>query len=82
MSYICKDCEHNNHGWCLKKRVNGLKRLNFEQCEFHTDPGTNIYIVKSTDGIGQPSLSIRINDEEAYIPISIIEEFLKEMLRI
>ncbi|WP_252227996.1 hypothetical protein [Clostridium sp. ZBS3] len=77
MSYICKDCKNNNHGWCLKKKINGLKRLNVEQCDFHNPQGTNVRIVKSIDGIGEPSLSIFINDEGAFIPVKIVEEFLK-----
>lgn len=25
--YLCKDCEHNNHGWCKIKKMNGLKEI-------------------------------------------------------
>nr|DAH65641.1 MAG TPA: hypothetical protein [Caudoviricetes sp.] len=78
MSYLCKDCKNNNHGWCMKKKINGLKKLDIKQCEFHAPFGTNVRIVKSIDGIGQPSLSLFINDEGAFIPVKIIEEFLKE----
>lgn len=27
MSYICKNCEHNNHGWCTLLKRQGLKEL-------------------------------------------------------
>ena len=25
--YLCKDCVHNNNGWCEKKKFNGLKKI-------------------------------------------------------
>jgi hypothetical protein len=25
--YFCKDCEHNNNGWCPIKKMNGLKKI-------------------------------------------------------
>lgn len=25
--YICKDCPHNNHGWCKERRIQGLKSI-------------------------------------------------------
>lgn len=31
--YLCKDCEFNNHGWCKKRKIQGLK--NIIVCEFN-----------------------------------------------
>jgi hypothetical protein len=25
--YFCKDCLHNNNGWCKKRRIQGLKNI-------------------------------------------------------
>ena len=25
--YLCKDCVHNNNGWCKKRKFNGLKNI-------------------------------------------------------
>ena len=25
--YICKDCPHNNHGWCKERKIQGLKSI-------------------------------------------------------
>lgn len=29
--YLCKDCEHNNNGWCKELKFNGLKKIT--ECE-------------------------------------------------
>lgn len=29
--YFCKDCVHNNNGWCKEKKFNGLKKVT--ECE-------------------------------------------------
>ena len=26
-SYLCKDCEFNNNGWCKKRKIQGLKDI-------------------------------------------------------
>ena len=26
-NYLCKDCKHNNHGWCVKTKRNKLKEI-------------------------------------------------------
>lgn len=31
-SYLCKDCPHNNNGWCTKRKIQGLKSIT--ECEF------------------------------------------------
>lgn len=31
-SYLCKDCEHNNYGWCKKKKRQNLKSVT--SCEY------------------------------------------------
>lgn len=31
-NYLCKDCKHNNHGWCLKNKRNKLKEIT--ECSF------------------------------------------------
>lgn len=27
MNYICKDCKHNNHGWCNKRKFQHRKEV-------------------------------------------------------
>lgn len=34
-NYLCKNCEHNNHGWCKIKKINGLKEIT--SCEYNTN---------------------------------------------
>lgn len=37
MSYICKNCYNNNHGWCNIRQENGLKKLNIQRCKDFSD---------------------------------------------
>lgn len=37
-NYLCKDCDFNNNGWCVKRSIQGLK--NITKCEFKNNPTT------------------------------------------
>lgn len=32
LDYYCKDCGHNNNGWCPIKKMNGLKKIQASDC--------------------------------------------------
>lgn len=38
--YLCKDCEHNNNGWCKKHSKQGLK--NITECEDKVQKGATL----------------------------------------
>lgn len=31
--YICKNCPHNNYGWCKERKIQGLKSIT--ECDIH-----------------------------------------------
>lgn len=39
MSYICETCKFNNHGWCEKRKFNGLKKKNIQkdECKYYSN---------------------------------------------
>lgn len=39
-NYLCKDCDHNNNGWCNKLRKQGLKDIT--ECESKTVNGIDL----------------------------------------
>jgi hypothetical protein len=77
MSYKCQDCRHNNNGWCKEKRMNGLKKLNLQECDKYGKAGTILYIERQgKDYYGQPMIMISVNGEQAGLPAAIVKEFL------
>jgi hypothetical protein len=51
--YYCKDCGHNNNGWCPKKKKNGLKDITAKDCNEKT-------LEKNIDGI---EIEIEVEDD-------------------
>lgn len=41
MSYLCKDCDFNNNGWCNKRKMQKLKEV--KKCTFKEIEGIQIY---------------------------------------
>lgn len=75
--YLCEDCKHNNNGWCKQKRMNGLKKLNIQECENFSRKGTFLILSKGVhDYLGQEIMTIKINDDAVEIPIIIMQEFI------
>ncbi|WP_297428956.1 hypothetical protein [Clostridium sp.] len=75
--YLCENCKWNNNGWCKQKQMNGLKKKNILECDSYKAEGTELYISKSKDAFDVPHLIIKINNEEVFIPTSIITDFVK-----
>lgn len=80
--YLCQNCTVNNHGWCPKKQMNGLKKLGYTKPDDCNDYNGNekadtfVTFKKSKDGERRPHLTITINKEIVFIPTSIITDFL------
>ena len=80
--YLCQNCTKNNNGWCPEKQMNGLKKLGFvKPADCSTYEGTEnadtfLTMRKDLDIDGTPHLTITINNEVAYVPTSIIENFI------
>ena len=41
MSYLCKDCDFNNNGWCNKRKMQKLKEV--KECTFKEVEGVQVY---------------------------------------
>ena len=80
--YLCQDCNNNNHGWCPKKQMNGLKKLGFTKpsdcSDYDGNESADTFVIlrKCSDADQKPHLTITINKEEVFIPTSIIEDFI------
>lgn len=80
--YLCQDCIKNNNGWCPEKKTNGLKKLGFvKPADCNTYEGTEnsdtfLTMRKDLDADETPHLLISINNATAYIPTSVIEDFI------
>lgn len=80
--YLCQTCTENNNGWCPKKKMNGLKKLNLikpEDCaDYNGNEHADTFVTfsKSKDGENRPHLTIKINNEVAFLPTQIITDFL------
>lgn len=76
MSYLCEKCKNNNNGWCKELRFNGLKKKDIQTCEKFDSTDTLVKIIKSKDGEDRDSITISVNNETAFIPVSVITDFL------
>ncbi|MDV3426503.1 MAG: hypothetical protein LIR50_04860 [Bacillota bacterium] len=64
--YLCKDCVHNNNGWCEKKKFNGLKKMDIAKCadkKFVVEEKQNDNITSKINIIGYKNFGKR---EEFY----------------
>ncbi|MDK0595797.1 hypothetical protein P5F14_15290 [Clostridium perfringens] len=74
--YKCETCKYNNNGWCNIKKFNGLKKKNIQECEKYKTNATELIMYKGIDGLGQDDITIKINNEEVYIPLKVIKDFI------
>lgn len=78
--YLCQTCKFNNHGWCNINSFNGLKKKNIQECENYKickECGSELIIKKDFDYDKRPHLSISINEEEVFIPVKCITDFIE-----
>lgn len=59
-NYLCKDCEHNNNGWCKKKSIQGLK--NITDCEFKNNNIEILGKIKDIECKEYESNNLNFND--------------------
>lgn len=77
--YICKSCKHNNNGWCLKLKKNGLTKI--QECE-HLQSNTfkKVKIERTVkDYYGQQMVEITINNESVNFPEVILKDFISDI---
>ena len=77
--YLCVECKFNNNGWCKQKKMNGLKKLNIQECDDFKKHGTILTLERQgKDYYGQELMLIKINNEVAEIPVIVLEDFIKD----
>lgn len=77
-NYICESCKHNNNGWCMKLKKNGLTKI--QECEhFQSDTFKKLKIERTAkDYYGQQFIEITINGESASFPEVILKDFISD----
>jgi hypothetical protein len=76
--YICKDCGHNNHGWC-KEFLRQVDKTQAECASHFNKNGTHFRIERtSSDYLGQQLVSIEVNGQVAEFPETILADFINQ----
>lgn len=76
--YLCEGCKFNNNGWCNKKKINGLKKLNIQECDIFRNNNTMMTIERcAKDYYGQQIIKLQINNEIVEIPEVVLEKFIQ-----
>ena len=78
-SYMCKSCNKNNNGWCIKLKKNGLTKIT--ECEyFQSETFKKVKIERTArDYYGQQLIEITINGENVSLPEIILKDFIADL---